>query len=169
MMSVFSILREERVDIGCYPTEIFLDPAIAKKTCPIGYGVFNNAVFDKYGYSYCESCIHRWLDTKLECPLNKQRLTRSDIIINRGMRDEIEEAKVICLYAKRGCRWEGKLKQLHHHINSECSSVKGQCTACLRIFYRKEIELHYSNCLERIIHCEFCNVSFKKKDNNVVK
>ncbi len=168
-MSDFIILREERVENGCYPTEIFLDQAIAKKTCPIGYGIFNNAVFDKYGYSYCESCIHRWLDTKLECPLNKQRLTRTDIIINRAMRDEIEEAKVICLYSKRGCRWEGKLKQLQEHINSDCSSVKVQCTACQRSFFRKEIELHYNNCLERVMHCEFCNVSFKKKDSSVIE
>ena len=167
MLSDFCIIREENLETGCFPTEIFLDPGIAKKTCPIGYGVFNNAVFDKYGYTYCESCIHRWLDTKLECPLNKQRLTRADIIINRGMRDEIEEAKVICIHSKRGCRWEGKLKQLQEHINSDCLFVKLQCPACQRSFLRKEMELHYNNCSDRIIHCEFCTLSFKKREANV--
>ena len=167
MLSNFSILSEERVESGCYPIEIFLDPGVAKKTCPIGYGVFNNAVFDKYGYTYCEFCIHRWLDTKLECPLNKQRLTRADIIINRTMRDEIEEANIICIYSKRGCQWSGNLKELQGHINSDCTSVKMLCISCQNSFFRKEIELHYNSCSERVIRCEFCEIPYKKKDSKV--
>lgn len=153
------------MDPNCYPTEIFLDEAIAKKICPIGCGVFNNAVLDKYGYTYCESCINRWLDTKTECPLTKQPLYKDEIFINRGVREEIYEANVICLYSNRGCEWTGKLINLNNHITSSCLFVRVQCPACLEDFPRNEASIHYDSCPERIIICEFC--SWPRKSKNI--
>lgn len=163
-MSEFTIVEEDKLDASCYPTEIFLDEAVTKKICPIGYGVYNKAVLDKYGYSYCESCIHRWLDTKLDCPLNKQFLHKGELFINRGLRDEIDEARVICLQSKRGCSWNGKLKDLKSHINSDCLYIKVQCPSCIKGFARKDIEVHYNNCPERVVQCQFCSLPTKKPD-----
>ena len=146
---------------------MFLDSSIAKKTCPIGYGVFNQAVLDRYGYTYCERCILKWLNSKRECPMNKQSLTQSDLFVNRSVRDDIEEADIVCMYAKRGCNWQGKLRDLNSHLSSECSTIRVHCHFCDRGFMRKDVKIHQINCLERIVKCQFCSSQLRKSEITV--
>ncbi|CAF1490225.1 unnamed protein product, partial [Didymodactylos carnosus] len=100
----------------------------------------------------CQNCLNSNIgQTEFRCPSCKKVATKSDVIIDRGFKRDIEQLTVICYRKIQGCQWSGRLKDYQTHIDQSHSN--------LICDYRKE---RFSDIVtlneHKLEHCEKASV-----------
>ena len=91
-----------------------------KYKCSICMKVLRDArLVDCCGQHYCDSCLEEWINSKNEktCPNCRKKNFQS--ILNRERIREINELRVRCSNSHKGCEWEGEIKALKEHLESD--------------------------------------------------
>ena len=116
------------------------------------------------GKSFCRACIQRIGQEKQPCPTCKQ--DNFDSFQNKGLQQPLYEFQVFCSNKESGCDWQGELRKLDKHLNSNpdkdnlsvgCAFVNIQCAFCNVSYQRSKIECHQdSQCAQRPFTCSMC-------------
>ena len=120
------------------------------------------------GHHFCESCLNRWFVTrharrrpKESCPHCRAKGEEFLHVINKGLRNEINQLKIKCSNHAEGCQWTGELEALKAHLKSDkgCGFVIIRCpNRCIRTCLRKDLDKHLSECSLRPYQCEHCGL-----------
>jgi len=117
------------------------------------------------GHTFCDACIKNCLERNPSCPNCRVAVTGSNP--NYSMRGMVEELQVSCPEwthddddesgnkRKRGCDWEGPLKDLHGHENV-CGFKMIACRVdgCGHTCKRRDMESHRSSVIGIMMHME---------------
>ena len=83
------------------------------------------------GQHFCESCLKQWLKQyhKQSCPHCRTAGKAFNHVINKGLRSEINQLKIMCSNHAKGCLWTGELGALKTHLESDqgCGFVEVNC------------------------------------------
>ena len=86
------------------------------------------------GQHFCESCLNGWFNRhrKQSCPHCRAEGKEFSHVINKGLRNEINQLKVICSNHDKGCKWMGELGALKTHLESDkgCGFVEVKQYQC---------------------------------------
>ena len=75
-------------------------------------------------------------------------------VLNRHLRNEILELKVVCSFTSVGCKWTGKLDNLEAHEKSDCDSADIACPhGCGMHFPRCQSRDHSEVCERVVVAC----------------
>ena len=117
------------------------------------------------GYAFCRVCIERIKKDNKPCPCCN--FEDFDKFEDKRLKRSLYEFKVYCINKQQGCKWEGELRELDNHLNSNpgqqnqldgCQFMKINCIHCAELFLRSDIRLHQETaCLKRPFSCEYCN------------
>ena len=116
------------------------------------------------GYAFCQVCIERIKKDNKPCPCcNSKDLDKFE---DKRLKRTLYEFKVYCTYKQQGCKWEGELRALDNHLNSNpgqqnqldgCQFMKINCLHCAELYLRSVIPLHQKTaCLKRPFSCKYC-------------
>ena len=117
------------------------------------------------GYAFCRVCIVRIKKDNKPCPCCNSN--DFDEFEDKRLKRSLYEFKVYCINKQQGCKWEGELRALDNHLNSNpgqqnqldgCQFMKINCLYCVELFLRSDIQLHQeTTCHKRPFSCEYCN------------
>ena len=112
------------------------------------------------GQTICKSCLDHWQITarNRKCPVcrNKEGAFNKNYPIER----EIKSLRVYCINKGKGCRWQGKLKNIDKHIYTKgCKFEEVKCSnECGKMIWRKYLTRHVkTECLRREVNCQYCH------------
>ena len=126
---------------------------------------------DCCGYRFCKRCIEPLKLSSKKCPLCNCNFT--SVIPDKLLQRTLNQKRVYCVHkgaskAEVGCCWVGELGQFDKHLNAQpenndkrmngCSIQKIDCVYCKVAFQRCKMTEHETNCPEKIVTCQFCNV-----------
>ena len=128
------------------------------------------------GKSFCRTCIQRIRAEYKPCPTCNQDNFNS--FQNKGLQQPLYGFQVFCSNKESGCDWQGELRKLDKHLNSNpdkdnlsvgCIFVGNvQCTFCNVSYQRSKIECHQdSQCAQRPFTCSMCQ-EFKSTYDDVI-
>ena len=116
------------------------------------------------GQTICKSCLDRW---QLR---NTRRPSRCPVCGKKGncnphpnypIEREIKSLKVYCTNKKKGCKWQGELRDINNHLgNSDgCKFEKVKCSnKCGKMIERRYLNKHIkTGCLCRKVNCQYCH------------
>ena len=112
------------------------------------------------GRVLCEDCLEQYKKTVLtfKCPNCRSPLNGKhfkDIRTDRA----VQLTMVYCVNRAEGCVWQGKLGDLHSHLNKDCNHAETKCPSCGDTMKRKRLENHQKKqCIKRYHHCPHCKV-----------
>lgn len=115
--------------------------------CSICAGVLENAVITPCGHSFCDECLHIWLDrpNTNSCPSCRSRVPVVDVIPVLALRGMIDGLAVYCDNDERGCKMVLKLEKLKTHLQV-CEFGLIECGACGKSIKRCELPDHHEHC-----------------------
>eukprot|EP01084_Bolivina_argentea_P192770 330860_1 len=127
---------------------------------------------------YCEACLSFNLSTNNnQCPINPKHL-KTNYNIARNIRKQINNLSIYCsnnqtsnvegdIRDNKGCKWEGKLHQLHTHLKTCKYNTKIHCDICNTICSENTINEH--NAYNMVKHITLLHKhsleKHEKKDN----
>lgn len=99
--------------------------------CSICEDVFENPVERRScEHIYCHDCITRWLMYNPICPIDRERLTQSDLEeVPRVFKSLLGSLQVRCINVKNGCTQTVRLESLPVH-EAECSHAPSSSSCC---------------------------------------
>ena len=155
---------------GGYNCEFLDDPVPPRFQCNICMKVLRDArLTECCGQHFCNSCLSDWLQRKKTCPHCRKEHFQS--MINKEKIREINELRIRCMYAGRGCDWIGELGSLKDHrrvcgyVMVACTNSGGPRSHCLRAplnkcwktMERRFLARHQeTECKFRPYTCQFC-------------
>ena len=117
------------------------------------------------GTIFCRLCIERVRTYKKPCPTCRER--NFGVFPDRGLQNSLYSFKVQCPSKNQGCDWEGELRHLDGHLNTNsqgqqrflgCEFVEKECSMCFNLFPRGILEMHeMKKCPSRPYTCEYCS------------
>ena len=149
-----------RRSFGGYEEERFENEVDSTLLCPICRNVLKDPVQCPNEHYCCRSCIVKYLHESSErCPTCQHHLTEETLRKPpRLLTNMLQNLKIRCDHAKRGCRELIKLEFLDHHVKS-CGYSPRRCTnsGCSQVINQHEKERHESElCRFRMVVCEDC-------------
>ena len=153
-MSQFS--KDELYFVNKLPEQVEIE-------CPVCLNILANPhLVSCCGHNFCESCIERVKASNGACPMCKERDFQA--MVNKERLRIINGLQVYCPNRRRGCQWNGELKNLSTHLNKgkregECQYEEVKCRyKCREIAQRQQLKHHEDNkCLQRSFKCQYCN------------
>ena len=124
----------------------FIDPLPNDFECSLCLQYLKQPALTSCGHHFCKECIDRAVERsrKLKqdpaCPLCKEQ--DFQMFIDRKTERKISSLRVYCLKKSRGCRWEGELGCLNHHMDLK----EGDC-----VFVEVECEFSEMGCTTRVL------------------
>lgn len=120
------------------------------------------------GYNMCRSCLDSYKQMinvsqkLLYCP--KCCYYDFKAYPNKMSDRDVHNFVVLCSNEKDGCKWHGKLNELHRHREVECHFEKVDCPkGCNALLQRNDVTLHVkSECPWLVINCPHCLVRGEK-------
>lgn len=108
-----------------------IQPVNGDFICSICEDVFENPVERRScEHIYCNECIIRWLLYNPICPIDRQRLTQSDLQeVPRVFKSLLGSLQIRCLYAQNGCTQSIQLESLPVH-EQECTFGPSPSSSC---------------------------------------
>lgn len=115
--------------------------------CSICAGVLEEAVITPCGHSFCNECLHIWLDrpNTNSCPSCRSDISVVDIIPVLALRGMIDGLAVYCDNKENGCKLVLKLDKLSSH-GQVCEFALIECGACGKSIKRFELPDHHEEC-----------------------
>ena len=115
--------------------------------CSICAGVLENAVITPCGHSFCDECLHIWLDrpNTNSCPSCRSDVSVVDVIPVLALRGVIDGLAVHCDNDENGCKMVLKLDKLKTHLQV-CEFGLVECGACRKSVKRRELPEHHEEC-----------------------
>jgi len=115
--------------------------------CSICAGVLENAVITPCGHSFCDECLHIWLDrpNTNSCPSCRSDVSVDDVIPVLALRGVIDGLVVHCDNDENGCKMVLKLDKLKTHLQV-CEFGLVECGACRKSVKRRELPEHHEEC-----------------------
>lgn len=115
--------------------------------CSICAGVLENAVITPCGHSFCDECLHIWLDrpNTNSCPSCRSDVSVDDVIPVLALRGVIDGLAVNCNNDENGCKMVLKLDKLKTHLQV-CEFGLVECGACRKSVKRRELPEHHEEC-----------------------
>ena len=122
---------------------------------------------DCCGYRFCKRCIESLIQrfSSNKCPLCNCMFT--SVMPDKLLQRTLNQKPVYCVHKEEGCEWVGELGQFDKHLNGQpentdnrmegCPIQKLECVYCKVEFRRCKMPEHETNCLEKIVACQFCN------------
>ena len=93
------------------------------------------------GVKFCKRCIDRVIQAGKPCPHCKDESFR--YMAEKQLHRRILDLKVKCYERKKGCNWEGELRQLQKHHGDRCPYEEIECKlGCGEHFQRQCLESH---------------------------
>ena len=151
-------------------------PNNLRRECPICLQILREPhLIDCCGHNFCAACIERVGKDGKPCPLcNEPDFTT---MANKGLKRDLNELRVYCPHRLRGCEWEGELRKLDEHLNSDplperqlvgCPFAVIECLHCKEGIRRDKIAGHQlERCPQRPYTCEYC-AEYKSTSEDVV-
>lgn len=115
--------------------------------CSICAGVLEEAVITRCGHSFCDECIHIWLDrpNTTSCPTCRSDVTAYEVTPVLALRGVVEGLMVRCDNDENGCKMVLKLEKLPVHLQM-CEYGLIECGACGKSVKRFELPDHHEEC-----------------------
>ncbi|XP_077485270.1 uncharacterized protein LOC144095387 [Amblyomma americanum] len=100
----------------------------------------------------CQTCYRLVLDTNLSCPVDKRKVGEDEVQTLELKGDQLDDRRVLCLNAQRGCTFMGKLVDFKEHIEKDCKYHEVFCPKCgMSVSQSKILEHCLSSCVEGTI------------------
>ncbi|XP_054152622.1 RING finger protein 151-like [Oppia nitens] len=114
--------EDEEVYRNLLDTELFFDNVAKELICHICFSILNDPVFNgcTEQHLFCRTCITTWLNTKSECPVDRQTVTINDIQSQPAFKRVIDGLRLRCPNHGEGCQRTGTVSDMRSHV-SECS------------------------------------------------
>ena len=160
--------RQELAASGGFDCELINPPLnnLMQYDCPICTLILcEPCQMECCGKNYCRGCI-QLVSAKINssCPTCNGKNFR--FYFNKDLKQRLYAQKVYCSNNREGCKWEGELGQLQHHLNIQpapdnfmegCRFSKVECDLCHDLFQRHYIDTHQSSeCIKRSYRCQYC-------------
>ena len=121
------------------------------------------------GKRICEGCVEKIKVSSKQCPFASCNAAEISSFLDKACVQWLGKYKVNCPNKREGCKWEGRLSDLDHHLNLEpttekqlkgCLFSRIKCCFCFESFERHFINNHQSReCPKRPYECEHCGYS----------
>ena len=111
---------------------------------------------------FCKDCLEEWLERSYTCPTC--RSTSFSHIFMQSTNRRIQDLKVYCPNAERGCQAILKIGECEEHLsttnNEGCPYTKLQCPYhCPAEIFRCRMDTHLKKeCPKRHVSCYFCKL-----------
>lgn len=107
------------------------------------------------GQHFCQQCIQRIIDDQKPCPLCNS--TDFIVMLDKKTERKILGLQVKCRKHKKGCEWEGELRNLEQHCGA-CTYVEVDCpNSCGELVQRRLLPSHLEEkCPKRHFNCAYC-------------
>ncbi|KAK8767926.1 hypothetical protein V5799_005291 [Amblyomma americanum] len=100
----------------------------------------------------CQTCYRLVLDTNLSCPVDKRKVGEDEVQTLELKGDQLDDRRVLCLNAQRGCSFMGKLVDFKEHIEKDCKYHEVFCPKCgMSVSQSKILEHCLSSCVDGTI------------------
>ena len=152
--SVFSYTMNTVEGFDAY----FVEPLKDLWKCPICRLAAREPKLTECGHQFCTECLGPLIrGNTLSCPVCRKNLNKSQVYPNNMMKREILGLKIECYQCKKGCIWQGELRQREQH-NKQCGYVQEACSNdCGESLMRKDMDNHRrQECSRRIVVCSYC-------------
>ena len=154
---------------GGYEQEIFENKVDSALVCPICSKVLKDPVQCPNEHYFCRSCIGEHLRENAEtCPMGQHHVTEATLTKPpKLLTNMLNNLKIGCDHAKRGCQEFMKLESLDNHVKS-CGYSPTTCTNpdCFEIVNQKEKEQHENElCRFRMMCCDDCKKQVPRKSS----
>ena len=116
------------------------------------------------GKAFCKACISKIREKNQPCPTCKAE--DFHYFPDKGLQQELYSSKVYCANKFRGCDWEGELRELELHLNTNpdngkemegCKFQLVNCSHCQNAYLRREVTEHQNKeCGKRPFTCPTC-------------
>ena len=161
----------KRRSFGGYEEDRFENEVDSTLLCPICRNVLKDPVQCPNEHYCCRSCIVKYLHESSEtCPTCQHHLTEETLSKPpRLLTNMLQNLKIRCDHAQRGCRELIKLEFLDHHVKS-CGYSPTRCTnpGCSQVINQHEKERHENElCRFRLIVCDNCKQQMSRKSSRV--
>ncbi|XP_064479833.1 TNF receptor-associated factor 2-like [Ornithodoros turicata] len=93
-------------------------------------------------HSLCEGCYQSVLRSNPRCPLDRQELHQSEVIILPIKTTSLQKLEVRCCNFKHGCPFVGSLERMKYHFLKDCEFHSLTCKNCSATVLRKDIISH---------------------------
>ena len=120
------------------------------------------------GHTYCEDCLHEWLQKSDKCPECRESIDVTRLVRNRPIENLVLGKAMWCENASSharpapseappgGCPWDGSVGEYHAH-SSICDWALVRCAMCPEKVMRKDMPAHAATeCLLRMEPCRHC-------------
>ena len=149
-----------RRSFGGYEEDRFENEVDSTLLCPICRNVLKDPVQCPNEHYCCRSCIVKYLHESSEtCPTCQHHLTEETLTKPpRLLTNMLQNLKIGCDHAKRGCQELIKLEFLDRHVK-RCGYSPTRCTnpGCSQVINQHERERHENElCRFRMLVCEDC-------------
>ncbi|XP_054169211.1 TNF receptor-associated factor family protein DDB_G0272829-like [Oppia nitens] len=114
--------EDEEVYRNLLHTELFIDNVAKEFICPICLSIINDPVLISCvaQHMFCRQCITASLQTKSECPVDRQSVTVNDIRPQPAFKRVIDGLRLRCPNHGEGCQRTGTVSDMRSHV-FECS------------------------------------------------
>ena len=116
------------------------------------------------GKAFCKACISKIREKNQPCPTCKAE--DFHYFPDKGLQQELYSSKVYCTNKTRGCDWEGELRKLDLHLNTNpdkgkemegCKFQLVNCSHCQNAYLRRDVAEHQNKeCGKRPFTCPTC-------------
>ena len=114
-----STALRERGGLSGYSRRLFVDKIPDDLICALCQDVVRKPLQTKCcGQVYCKVCINRLpriVRGMLGCPHCREKL---EVFIDKRAENFVNNMKIFCINAKRGCSWMGQLTNLKNHLDN---------------------------------------------------
>lgn len=152
---------------------------------------FVNDYYNK-GHLYCKSCLESYLQCSVSqlnvsvennseneyiCPSCRTPIESTQQ--SQWVKRKIMNLRMKCPNNAVGCKWISEISNFKNHITNECKYIVVECKHCHNHkinnknnkninskFFRKDIELHLSQCLYHPTDCSLCKMSLLRINLN---
>ena len=160
-----------RRSFGGYEEERFQNEVDSTLLCPICRNVLKDPVQCPNEHYCCRSCIVKYLHESSErCPTCQHHLTEETLSKPpRLLTNMLQNLKIRCDHAQRGCRELIKLEFIDRHVKS-CGYSPTRCTnpGCSQVINQHEKERHENElCRFRMIVCDDCKQQVLRNSSRV--
>ncbi|XP_047989460.1 TNF receptor-associated factor 4-like [Leguminivora glycinivorella] len=151
--------------MGITPLNDMVAEPESRYECPVCLNWLRDPVITTCGHKFCKSCITSWLQNSGHCPIDNINLSmKVDIFPDNYTKREIQEQRMSCPFASKGCTVKVTPLDLDAHIAScehnqpETSTQKVPCAfqpvGCKEQFSsREEAQEHIDK--ETITHLSY--------------
>ena len=132
-------------------------------SCNICLGVPFEPLFDPCGHSFCKSCLIQMTQNEdgiIICPGTGEKYFLNNLTTNPQMERYINKQACWCIHNHLGCQWEGQVKELRVHLETDCSEKEVNCPneGCSFFERRRIVNIHSAECEYRRVVCSLCSM-----------